>query len=65
MKQPHSPIHCAADSLPTEVASDELDPARAAARADASPRPGGWDPFEVWRTRVRDARRDADPATDV
>jgi hypothetical protein len=21
----------------------------------------GWDPFEVWRTRVRDARRDALP----
>jgi hypothetical protein len=21
--------------------------------------PGGWDPLEVWRTRVRDARRDA------
>lgn len=20
-------------------------------------RPVGWDPFEVWRTRVRDARR--------
>jgi hypothetical protein len=19
----------------------------------------GWDPFEIWRTRVRDARRDA------
>ena len=26
-------------------------------------RPAGWDPFEVWRTRVRDARpRAVDPA---
>jgi hypothetical protein len=26
-------------------------------------RPAGWDPFEVWRTRVRDARpRAADSA---
>jgi hypothetical protein len=22
---------------------------------------GGWDAFEIWRTRVRDARRDAPP----
>ena len=24
----------------------------------------GWDPFEVWRTRVRDARRPAEPPRD-
>ncbi len=30
---------------------------------DGGGRPGGWDPFEVWRTRVRDARpRGADPS---
>ena len=25
------------------------------------PAAGGWDAFEIWRTRVRDARRDAPP----
>lgn len=28
-------------------------------------KPAGWDPFEVWRTRVRDARpRDGRPSDD-
>jgi hypothetical protein len=29
------------------------------ARAARGTSPGGWDPVEIWRTRVRDARRDA------
>jgi hypothetical protein len=44
--------------LPSEAANDELRPAGAAAAVEPSPRLAGWDPFEVWRTRVRDARRD-------
>lgn len=27
-------------------------------------KPAGWDPFEVWRTRVRDARPRAQQRTD-
>jgi hypothetical protein len=50
--------------LLTEAANEELRPAGAAAAVDPSPRPVGWDPFEVWRTRVRDARRDAEAPTD-
>ncbi len=51
--------------LLTEAANEELDPAGAAAAVEPVPRPSGWDPFEVWRTRVRDARRDAEgPAGD-
>ena len=45
-------------SLPTEAANDERSPDGAAAAVEPAPRPAGWDPFEVWRTRVRDARRD-------
>ena len=32
-----------------------------APKAEAPPVPIGWDAFEVWRTRVRDARRDVTP----
>jgi hypothetical protein len=49
--------------LPAEAANDAV-PA-AAATVEPAPRTAGWDPFEVWRARVRDARRDAQgPATD-
>jgi hypothetical protein len=46
--------------LLTEAGSGDLSPAGAAAEVDPSPRPAGWDPFEGWRARDRDARRDAD-----
>jgi len=46
--------------LLTEAANEGQHPAGAAAAVDPVPRPSGWDPFEVWRTRVRDARRDAE-----
>ena len=46
--------------LLTEAANEAQHPPGAAAAVDPSPRPAGWDPFEVWRTRVRDARRDAE-----
>jgi len=33
---------------------------------ESPPQPAGWDPFEVWRTRVRDVQqaraRDGDPS---
>jgi hypothetical protein len=43
------------------AANDEQGPVAAApdaAEARAAV-PAGWDPFEIWRTRVRDARREA------
>lgn len=52
-------------SLPTEAANDEARPNGAAAAVEPVPRPSGWDPFEVWRTRVRDARRDGDTDRDA
>ena len=45
-------------SLPNEAANDDRRPNGAAATVEPAPRLTGWDPFEVWRTRVRDARRD-------
>jgi len=41
-----------AGALPALEAARALPAARTAAA-------GGWDPFEIWRTRVRDARREA------
>ncbi len=65
MKQLDALTQFATVRLLTEAANDEARPAGAAATVEPSPRPSGWDPFEVWRTRVRDARRDAEgPATD-
>ena len=49
--------------LLTEAANERQHPAGAAAAVEPLPRPAGWDPFEVWRTRVRDARRDAEDPT--
>jgi len=49
-------------SLPGQVAANDDDATGAVAGSPrATPYPGtaGWDPFEIWRTRVRDARRDA------
>ena len=46
--------------LLTDAANEASHPDGAAAAVEPLPRPSGWDPFEVWRTRVRDARRDAD-----
>ena len=49
--------------LLTEAVNDGLGQAGVGASVNPSPQPVGWDPFEVWRTRVRDARRDTeDPA---
>jgi hypothetical protein len=45
------------------AANDDHGPAAAGTDAAAS-HPGGWDPFEVWRTRVRDARRLPEPSID-
>lgn len=46
--------------LSTEAANEDAHASGAAAAVTPTPLPAGWDPFEVWRTRVRDARRDAD-----
>lgn len=39
-----------------DAANDDHGPADHVAREHAA-KEAGWDPFEVWRTRVRDARR--------
>jgi hypothetical protein len=51
-------------SFPNDAANDEGRPNGAAAAVEPAPRPTGWDPFEVWRTRVRDARRDGTANSD-
>jgi hypothetical protein len=63
MKQLEALSHFETVRLLTEAANEEQHPTGAAAVVDPSPRPTGWDPFEVWRTRVRDARRDAEDPT--
>lgn len=41
------------------ASNDELGPAPRRSSLGSAPEPtGGWDPFDVWRTRVRDARQD-------
>jgi hypothetical protein len=47
----------AVDEIVPAAANDDLGPARMSPEPQAVA--SGWDPFEVWRTRVRDARRDA------
>jgi hypothetical protein len=63
MKQLDALTQFATVRLLTEAANDAASPAGAAATVEPVPRPTGWDPFEVWRTRVRDARRDAEAPT--
>lgn len=46
-----------------EAANDDDGPAPTASER-AAPEAQAWDPFEVWRTRVRDARRDGERGTD-
>ncbi len=58
MKQLDALTRFATVRLPTEAANEDGRPSGVAAAVESSPRPAGWDPFEVWRTRVRDARRD-------
>jgi hypothetical protein len=43
------------------AANDDQGPGPAAPRTGEAHAlaPAGWDPFEIWRTRVRDARREA------
>jgi hypothetical protein len=60
MKQLNALNRFATVRLPAEAANEAVHPAGAAATVDPVPRLVGWDPFEVWRTRVRDARRDAE-----
>jgi hypothetical protein len=60
MKQFDALTRFATVRLQTEAANEPLRAADAAATVDPAPRLPGWDPFEVWRTRVRDARRDAE-----
>lgn len=40
------------------AANDDHGPAAQIMREQATTGTDGWDPFEVWRTRVRDPRRD-------
>jgi hypothetical protein len=47
-----------AEGVVALAANDDLGPSVPAADA-AGGAAAGWDPFEVWRTRVRDARRAA------
>jgi hypothetical protein len=60
MKQLDALTRFATVRLLTQAANDEQRPAGAAAAVEPAARLPGWDPFEVWRTRVRDARRDAE-----
>lgn len=46
----------AIDGLAYGAANDDQGPVPSAARELRRGEPVGWDPFEVWRTRVRDAR---------
>ena len=51
------------------AANDDCGPVAAPAGAEPptlglNGHAAGWDPFEVWRTRVRDARRPAEPDRD-
>jgi hypothetical protein len=45
------------------AANDDLGPSVESGEA-AGGESAGWDPFEVWRTRVRDARRAATESTE-
>jgi hypothetical protein len=45
----------AAEDCAPAAANDDLGPAPPLKEAEAAP--AGWDPFEVWATRIRDARR--------
>jgi hypothetical protein len=49
----------AVDELVPAAANDDHGPTLPEAEAPAAAT--GWDPFEVWRTRVRDARRGSEP----
>lgn len=41
----------------TETAAANEEFTGTATRRDAARREGGWDPFEVWRSRVKERRR--------
>ena len=44
----------------SEASNDSLGPTfRWQGSTSAPAATAGWDPFDVWRTRIRDARRDA------
>lgn len=44
------------------AANDDYPPVRVRRLPGPVLGPIGWDPFEIWRTRVRDARQDAGPS---
>ncbi len=50
-------------ALTPVAANEDFGPAKDPAdpRVEPPPATRGWDAFEVWRTRVRDARRDVAP----
>ncbi|HXQ30360.1 MAG TPA: hypothetical protein VN790_00150 [Steroidobacteraceae bacterium] len=50
-----------AEPVGHDAANDATGPAFLERNADVatSPAASGWDPLEIWRTRVRDARRKA------
>ena len=59
---PYDPLVLAhlGDCEESEACNDDLGPI--VSRHGSTPAPAatsGWDPFDVWRRRVRDARRDA------
>lgn len=43
--------------LSYDAANDDQGPVSQIARTQPEQAAAGWDPFEVWRTRVRDPRR--------
>jgi hypothetical protein len=45
----------------TTAANDEF----ARAREPQASSPGGWDPFEVWRTRVKASQDSAKPTNSI
>jgi hypothetical protein len=52
MTTPVAPHNRAAalDSTATEPANESVFPSQS--KTSATPSPAGWDPYEVWRTRV-------------
>ena len=48
-------------NLTTSATAPDAVPDEEAPTAEPRPAAPGWDAFEVWRTRVRDARRDVMP----
>jgi hypothetical protein len=56
-----SQTHSLSGAVGLDAANDSSGPASPdrSAGGRSSAAAAGWDPFEIWRTRVRDARRNA------